>query len=562
MLLKYIKFFLIITIVYQSPSHSKSKTFENINSRYLSNYFSGIVAYENENNLQALKFFKSSKYLIDKHDMYLKRYIFSLVLESKVQEAINELKFNFGKNNSNFFESYLLLSLDSLKKSNFKKSLNYLLKSEKFIEQDNFKVAIYESLKQYIYVFENKKIQKKGKKIGKMSLINQTFQNCYLGKSNTDTYFMNLINDDYEEDLSRYKYFYVGYLIDNNRNNEARDIVDKLNYLNSTLLISQGKNWIEKNQVEEFNKIFSCKNHAHIVSEFLFLVGNLYSGREDYKRSNFYLNISNFLNPKFKFNLSLMAENYFQEKNYKKTKEILKNFNKKDVFYHWFAIKKKAQIISKKKNNDKSLNFLNAEFKKIEKSNIKMLFDLANFHKNSKKYEDAIIYYDRVIVSLNKNSIMYADILYRIGGSHERMGNHLKSDENLLKSLAINPDDAYVLNYLAYSWLEREYKITEAIKMLEYAYSLKSNDPYIIDSIGWAYYLVGDFLKAEKHLKRAVELMPNDPTVNDHYGDILWKLDRKIQARYFWKSVLKFEDTEDKMKKIITEKLNKGPKSS
>ena len=111
MLLKYIKFFLIITIVYQSPSHSKSKTFENINSRYLSNYFSGIVAYENENNLQALKFFKSSKYLIDKHDMYLKRYIFSLVLESKVQEAINELKFNFGKNNSNFFESYLLLSL-------------------------------------------------------------------------------------------------------------------------------------------------------------------------------------------------------------------------------------------------------------------------------------------------------------------------------------------------------------------------------------------------------------------------------------------------------------------
>ena len=91
---------------------------------------------------------------------------------------------------------------------------------------------------------------------------------------------------------------------------------------------------------------------------------------------------------------------------------------------------------------------------------------------------------------------------------------------------------------MAYSWLERDYKINEAIKCLETAYSLKSNDPYIIDSIGWAYYLIDDYLKAEKFLKRAVELMPDDPIVNDHYGDILWKLDRKIQARYFWNNVL------------------------
>ena len=53
------------------------------------------------------------------------------------------------------------------------------------------------------------------------------------------------------------------------------------------------------------------------------------------------------------------------------------------------------------------------------------------------------------------------------------------------------------------------------------------------------YYLIDDYFKAEKFLKRAVELMPDDPIVNDHYGDILWKLDRKIQARYFWTNVLK-----------------------
>ena len=100
--------------------------------------------------------------------------------------------------------------------------------------------------------------------------------------------------------------------------------------------------------------------------------------------------------------------------------------------------------------------------------------------------------------------------------------------------------------------------INEAIKMLETAYSSKSNDPYIIDSIGWAYYLTNDYFKAEKFLKRAVELMPYDPIVNDHYGDILWKLNRKIQARYFWSNVLKMEDAEEKMIKKINLKMVQG----
>ena len=152
--------------------------------------------------------------------------------------------------------------------------------------------------------------------------------------------------------------------------------------------------------------------------------------------------------------------------------------------------------------------------------------------------------------------------MYRRGSSFERLGNYKNADRDLLKSLEIYPEDAYVLNYLAYSWLERKHKIDEALEMLEKAYALRNNDPYIIDSIGWAYYMVKEYEKAENFLKRAVELMPEDPVVNDHYGDILWKLDRKIQARYFWHSVLKLEETEDKLKKIIQDKLINGIKKS
>ena len=136
------------------------------------------------------------------------------------------------------------------------------------------------------------------------------------------------------------------------------------------------------------------------------------------------------------------------------------------------------------------------------------------------------------------------------------------ADKDLLQALKIKPNDAYILNYLAYSWLERKYKIDEAIEMLELAYKIESDDPYIIDSIGWAYYLVNDYLKAEKFLKIAVELMPNDPIVNDHYGDILWKLDRKIQARYFWMNVLKMDDAEAEMIENINIKMIDGLKNS
>ena len=191
-----------------------------------------------------------------------------------------------------------------------------------------------------------------------------------------------------------------------------------------------------------------------------------------------------------------------------------------------------------------------------------MRFDIANFYKNSKKYEEAIKFYTKIIDNLDDFSEVKSDLLYRRGGSYERIGEYDNADEDLINALAINPEDAYLLNYLAYSWLERNYKINEAIEMLEKAYSFKSNDPYIIDSIGWAYYLIDNYLKAEKFLKRAVELMPQDPIVNDHYGDILWKLNRKIQARYFWGNVLKMDDAEAEMIEKINIKIISGLKTS
>ena len=554
---KFFKFFLIL-LLYQSPLYSKSKTLNDFNSRHLSNYFSGIIAYDNSDNSKALKFFKSSKYLIKQHNSYLESYINALVLEGKVIQAINEIKLNLTEDNSNFFEAHLVLALQGLKKKNYKKSKEHLQRAYDYINNDRLSLIIAETLKQYLYVFEENEISKIKNQFGNFSFINEVFQRCYLSDKNTKTYFNSLVNSQSDADYSRYIFFYLNYLLENNEYEEAKIISNNVNNLNSTLLIAQGKKWIQDQKFEKFKKIFSCNNPTDIVGEFFFLISNLYSSEDNYEKSNFYLNISNYLNPKFKFNLTLLAENYYLSQNYLKTLEILESFDEEDELYYWFRLKKEAQIISKKQNKEKSLDFINLNFKKIKSPSIKIIFDIANFNKNAKKYKDAIKYYDKIISKIDNSSSLYGEILYRRGSSFERLGDYVNADKDLLKSLEINPDDAYVLNYLAYSWLEREYKIDLSLQMLEKAYAERSNDPYIIDSIGWAYYLVEDFIKAENFLKRAVELMPDDPVVNDHYGDILWKLDRKIQARYFWKNVLNLNETEDEMKKNIYDKLLEG----
>ena len=562
MLLKNVKFIILIFLFYQTPVNSKSVSFDDFNSKNLSRYFSGIVAYENKDNSSALNFFNSSKILLDQHDPFLKRYIYSLVLENKISQAINIIKSNKNKNNTDYFDAHLLLIIDYLKKNNLSGAYSHLIEMENLISDDRVDAAILESLKDYIFTFKEIKILKNKKNFGKLSSISEAFQRCYIQDDNTDAYFSKLINNP-EIDYSRYIFFYLGYLIENDRIIEAKKITDDIHYINSTLLLSQGKSWIEKGNFDQFQKVFSCRNPNDIISEFLFLISNLYSSEDSFEKSNFYLNLSNFLNPKFIFNLSLVAENQYLNKEYKKARKTLKKLdNKNNIFYDWYRIKKEAQIIAKEVGNNESLNFINSEFKKIVSPNKKILFDMANFYKNFKKYDEAIIYYTQLIEIFDDNSEIKQDLLYRRGGTYERMKEYSKSDKDLQDSLKIDPDDAYVLNYLAYSWLERNFKIEEAIKMLETAYELESDDPYIIDSIGWAYYLTNDYKKAEKFLKRAVELMPDDSIVNDHYGDILWKLDRKIQARYFWRNVLKMEDVDEEMLNKINKKIIEGLKNS
>ena len=155
----------------------------------------------------------------------------------------------------------------------------------------------------------------------------------------------------------------------------------------------------------------------------------------------------------------------------------------------------------------------------------------------------------------DKNHHLYPNVTEGRGIAYEQLQDWPKAEKDLVSSIDALPDQAYVLNYLAYSWIEQGVKIEKSLDMIKKANELKKNDGYITDSLGWAFFKLKRFKEAKKYLQLAVRIMPSDPVVNDHYGDSLWMINKKVQARYYWENVLKLEKTEEELKKKIKKKL-------
>lgn len=178
--------------------------------------------------------------------------------------------------------------------------------------------------------------------------------------------------------------------------------------------------------------------------------------------------------------------------------------------------------------------------------NVSALSDLAGLYRRQEDFTRAFTYYDRAIaVTDAANPTLWA-LLHGRGICSERLKNWPAAEADFQKALEIKPNEPHVLNYLAYSWIERGERLEDSLKMLERAVELAPRDGYIIDSLGWAHYRLGRYSLAVKYLERAVEIAPGDPTLNDHLGDAYWKVGRTREAFFQWRRALDFtKKTED-----------------
>ena len=172
------------------------------------------------------------------------------------------------------------------------------------------------------------------------------------------------------------------------------------------------------------------------------------------------------------------------------------------------------------------------------------------------RFEEAVVAYDTAVELLGEPAPRHWSVLYFRGVALERSKQWDRAEADFLKALELEPEQPFVMNYLAYSWVEQERNLDEAKAMLVRAVELRPEDGYIVDSLGWVYFRLGEYENAVKYLERAVELQPQDPVINDHLGDAFWRTERRSEARFQWRRSLSLDPEEENIPAIEEKILN------
>jgi tetratricopeptide (TPR) repeat protein len=182
---------------------------------------------------------------------------------------------------------------------------------------------------------------------------------------------------------------------------------------------------------------------------------------------------------------------------------------------------------------------------------------LGSIMRGHKRYAEAVDYYTRAIALIDKPDQRHWAYFYARGTCYERIKKWPLAEADLQRAIQLSADQPLVLNYLGYTWIDQNRNLKQGLALIEKAVRLKPDDGYIVDSLGWAHYRMGNFKDAVRHLERAVELRPEDATLNDHLGDAYWRVGREREARYQWEQALTLNPEPEEAEKI-KRKLAKG----
>jgi tetratricopeptide (TPR) repeat protein len=188
---------------------------------------------------------------------------------------------------------------------------------------------------------------------------------------------------------------------------------------------------------------------------------------------------------------------------------------------------------------------------------VEAIMALGNVLRGRKQFAECADIYSKAVSTITKEEKPNWVLYYFRGICYERSKQWSKAEADLRKSLELYPEQPLVLNYLGYSWIDQGVNLDDGMNMIKRAVEQRADDGYIVDSLGWAYYRLGNVDEAVKQLERAVELKPEDPTINDHLGDAYWRAGRVLEARFQWSHARDLKPEPEDLSKIET-KLKVG----
>jgi tetratricopeptide (TPR) repeat protein len=268
-----------------------------------------------------------------------------------------------------------------------------------------------------------------------------------------------------------------------------------------------------------------------------------------------YLQLSLFLSPNHPLALLSLADLYEALKKPELAIKIYDRVPTNSPLHRNAAIQMAANLDSLDRA-DEAQKHLEALIKQ-NPDDLETIMALGNVLRGHKKFAECANVYSKGASAIQKPEKSNWVVFYFRGICYERSKQWAKAEADLTKALELFPDQPHVLNYLGYSWIDQGIKLDEGMAMIKKAVQQRPDDGYIVDSLGWAYYRVGNYEEATKQLERAIELKPEDPTINDHLGDAYWRVGRVLEARFQWAHARDLKpDAEDLPK--IEEKLKEG----
>ena len=292
------------------------------------------------------------------------------------------------------------------------------------------------------------------------------------------------------------------------------------------------------------------------MAEALFDLASILDQRETLDASLIYARLALALRPDFPLAQMLVAEIEEDQKHTAEALAVYRGIDGKSTL-SWTARLRSAQALDILDRTDEAAG----ELKRMAAERPKdpePLVELGDILRGRSRFGDAVDAYDQAIARVAHPEARHWRLFYSRAVALERAGQWPRAEADLRHALQLQPEQPLVLNYLGYSWIDKGQNLEPALKMIQRAVELRPNDGYIVDSLGWAYYRLGDFGNATQILEHAIELLPEDPTVNDHLGDAYWRSGRLAEARFQWRRALQFKPEADEIKTIET-KLDRGP---
>ncbi len=287
---------------------------------------------------------------------------------------------------------------------------------------------------------------------------------------------------------------------------------------------------------------------AEGLAESLFNIASALPRERGAGISTIYARMALHLRPDFDLARLLLGELFDRRERYDKANALYRSIDPKSP-YSWPARLRVAGNLVDLDRIDDAIGALNAMAGE-RPERVDALILLGGFLRGKERYGEAVAAFDRAGERLGDLTPRNWLFFYNRGIALERSDQWKRAEKDFLKALELEPEQPYVLNYLGYSWVEKGLNIDRARKMIERAVAQRQNDGYIVDSLGWVLYRLGDYQGSVKQLERAIRLRSRDPVINDHLGDAYWRVGRKLEARFQWQRALDLEPEDDQITKI------------